>query len=459
MRRLIPAIVLAAAILIHMGRNYIIKPILPEGERARRELPATVQSAGLDGAIIFESEGREAAEPAVSPVPFMPPAAIHPGEIERNSSLYLELRKIDVTPVDIDRLVKATRKTFNLKRVRAGQKFVAYTHPTSGRLDSLTFHIDRERRLNVWRESENKFASAIHRIPHKTTYHVVQGTIRQSLFVSLQKQDADTDLAAHLAEIFGWTVDFFSDIRRGDSYAILYEQKTYSDGYSTLGSVLSAKLISQGKEHHAFRYAGEGDRAGYYDIEGKSLQKSLLRVPMKYTRITSNFSHRRYHPLKKRYEPHYGVDYGAPTGTPVFTTGDGVVVTASRRSGNGNYVKIKHNGTFTTYYLHLSRFAKGIKAGRKVRQGQVIGYVGSTGAASAPHLDYRIKKNGSWVNPRRMELPSKAPVPKASFAQFERARNSFLWRIKEAKLAGNGDGTMSVDQPVNPTDEQASTLF
>lgn len=379
------------------------------------------------------------------------------GKIGRNSSFYVELRREGLSPQEIDGIVRAAKKSYNLRRVRAGQEFDLY-RAESGSVDSLFFYYSTDRFLGVRREGA-QFVASVDTVPYTVNYQVTEATIQQSVFVALQEQDADTDLAAHLAEIFGWTIDFFTDIRPGDSFAVLYEKKAYADGRERMGDVLAARVVSNGEAYFAFRFESGRGRAGYYDEEGRSLEKSLSRSPVKYTRVTSNFSHRRFHPINKRYQPHYGVDFGAPYGTPVHATGDGTVVTATRRTANGRYVKIKHNNTYTTYYLHLQRFAKGVRQGKRVRQGQVIGYVGSTGWANGPHVCYRIKRNGSWVNPRRIKLPSKEPVPRESMAQFLAARDACLLRLKETALDGVDNHTTLVERPVRPSDSQMRTIF
>jgi murein DD-endopeptidase MepM/ murein hydrolase activator NlpD len=462
MRRVTPLIIVIAALGLYAARDTVLAPFTPVtrlAERLTREAlehppgASQIQTASVDGG----SFGLAEASLAESPNPSHRPTDPVQGAIRRNSSLYVELRRIGVSPQDIDGVVRASRKEFNLKRVRAGQKFDVYTS-ASGSVDSLFFYFARDEFLGVRREGTHYVAS-IDTVPYTVTYHVTEATIAQSVFVSLQEQDADTDLASQMAEIFGWTIDFFTDIRRGDSFAVLYEHKSYDDGRAKIGDVLAARVVSNGKEYYAFRHDAGSGRIGYYDEVGRSMEKSLSRAPVRYNRVTSNFSQRRYHPINKRYQPHYGVDFGAPYGTPVQATGDGTVVAATRRTANGRYVKIKHNNTYTTYYLHLQRFAKGIRQGKKVRQGQVIGYVGSTGWANGPHVCYRIKRNGSWVNPRRINLPSKKPVPAASMVAFERARDSYLLRLQESTLDGVDNHTTLVERPARRADAQMRTLF
>ena len=462
MRRIVPIFIVLAAVGLYAARDTLLVPFVPVtrlGERLTREAmqrPAAdrqLQAASVDG----QSFGLAEASIAESTDPSPPPDTPVKGAIRRNSSLYVELRRIGVSPQDIDGVVRASRKEFNFKRVRAGQKFDVYTS-NSGSVDSLFFYFSRDEFLGVRRDGTH-FVASIDTVPYTVTYHITEATIEHSVFVALQEQDADTDLAARMAEIFGWTIDFFTDIRRGDSFAVFYKYKSYDDGRANMGDVLAARVVSNGKEYYAFRYDAGNGRVGYYDEMGRSLEKSLSRSPVKYTRVTSNFSHRRYHPVNKRYKPHYGVDFGAPYGTPVYATGDGTVVAATRRAANGRYVKIRHNNTYTTYYLHLQRFAKGIRQGKRVGQGQVIGYVGSSGWANGPHVCYRIKRNGSWVNPRRVNLPSKRPVPASAMAGFERARDSYLLRLHESTLDGVDNHTMLVERPARRADAQMRTLF
>jgi murein DD-endopeptidase MepM/ murein hydrolase activator NlpD len=462
MRRLAPLIIVLAAVGLYAARDAVLAPLMPVTRLAERltresmEYPpeaSRIQAAAVDGQRLTAVE----ASAADTPLPAAPRHKPVQGAIRKNSSLYVELRRIGVSPQDIDGVVRASRPKFNLKRVRAGQKFDVY-RSDAGAVDSLFFYYARDQFLGVRREGP-RFIASIDTVPYTVTYHVTEATIEQSVFVALQEQDADTDLAAMLAEIFGWTIDFFTDIRRGDSFAVLYEHKAYEDGRANTGDVLAARMVASGREYYAFRYVTVDGRVGYYDEWGRSLEKSLSRAPVKYTRVTSNFSHRRYHPINKRYQPHYGVDFGAPYGTPVYATGDGTVVAATRRRANGKYVKIKHNNTYTTYYLHLQRFAKGIRQGKKVRQGQVIGYVGSTGWANGPHVCYRIKRNGSWVNPRRINLPSKRPVPASAMTDFERARDALLLRLRESTLDGVDNHTTLVERPVRRADAQMRTPF
>jgi len=446
MRFTAPLMVILLAVLVYAARDQLLSP-LAQPHRAQVMAPAGGDEVDVPAIVPAGISEPEPAKPKATP---------QRGKIRRNSSLYIELTKMGVTPQEVHGVANAAKKVYNLKRVQPGQRFGVYQSAT-GELDSLEFVINPEQHLKVRREGD-AYSAEIQLIPYEVTYHVSHGVIESSIFAALKEQGAETELASGLDEIFGWTIDFFSDVRKGDSFAILYERKQFDDGRTVLGDILSARVVNQGEEHWAFRFEPEGQSMGYYDLEGKSLQKSLRRSPLKFTRVTSSFSNRRYHPVYKTYRPHYGVDYGAPRGTPVYATGDGTVQAATRYRGNGNYVKIKHNNTYTTYYLHLNGFARGVRSGVHVRQGQLIGYVGSTGAATAPHVCYRIKRNGSWVNPRQLALPSKAPVPDSQMAAFEHLRDTYLFRVQETLLAGIKDGNTDVPEPTYRS-SQVRTLF
>lgn len=386
-----------------------------------------------------------------------PPPVVAQGVIRPRSSFFEEMQRAGVSAVDIDRLVKASKSAFNLKKVRPGQEYCVFKSH-EGTVDSLSLSIQADKMLMVRRKAD-QYHAVIDTLPYQITYHLTNGTIQHSVFAALKSQGADPNLAGQLGLIFGWVVDFFTDIRPGDHFSILYEKKNYEDGRTILGRVIAARVYTRGREFYAFGYKTEKRSWAYYDLEGKSLQKSLLRAPLSFTRISSNFSYKRKHPVTHHWAPHLGVDYVAPAGTPVKSTGDGTVAAATYQGANGKFVKIRHNRHYTTYYLHLSRFAKGIRNGAKIRQGQVIGYVGSTGMASGPHLDYRIMVDGHFVNPRTINLPSKNPVPEAEMALFERIRDACLLKFHEG-LPEAGEGqTILVEEPAIHDEDRTPGFF
>ncbi len=370
------------------------------------------------------------------------------GEIRKNSTVYDELRTLGVTAFEADMMTRETRTTFDWRRVRPGQTFDLYMN-TSGEIDSLILYTSPADFVRVSRGVE-QFNAEIEQVPFEVSYHVTHGTIYDSIFASLQEQGVETDLAGSIDEIFGWTIDLAKDLRQGDQYALLYERRDYATGYSALGTVLAARIVNMGKEYNAIRYQPEKGTVGYYALDGKSMQKSMRRAPLKFSRISSQYSMRRFHPVQRVYKPHYGVDYAASRGTPVYATGDGLVLAANYQSGNGNYVRIHHNKTYETYYLHLSGFAKGVRPGTRVSQGQCIGYVGSTGFSTGPHLCYRMKKNGHWVNPRMIDSPAKDPITSNEMVAFNATRDAFLSRMYEALNEGL-DRTTVVQAPAQAT--------
>lgn len=261
--------------------------------------------------------------------------------------------------------------------------------------------------------------------------------ISSSLFVACQRAGLDHAFALKLAHIFQWDVDFIRDIRKGDEFHVLYERRHHDGQFLGFGDILVAEFINQGEPHVAMRHEdGVGGR-GYYTPEGRNMQKRFLQAPLEFTRISSNFNLKRVHPLWRSSMPHRGIDYAAPTGTPVRAAGDGVVVTRSRTAANGYYVVLTHGSKYQTKYLHLSRFGPGLKVGKAVSQGDVIGYVGATGWATGPHLHYEFLVDGVHQNPRTLILPGGDPIPEVERETFKEAaalQLAELQRQKETRL-------------------------
>jgi murein DD-endopeptidase MepM/ murein hydrolase activator NlpD len=437
-RRFIPLILVALAFFAYeSGRR--ARTSLPFEERPSKD-PLSAQSAPTPG------PNAPAVVASVAPA--------KGGAISRGKSFFVEMQRMGLSPVDIHDVVETSKSLFNFRKVRPGQAYALYLSPAGG-LDSLHFAIDTGRVLKVNRSGDG-FIARQDTVAHTTEHHVTGGEITHSIYATLQEQKANPELASHLAAVFQWDIDFFTDIHEGDSFSILYENKVYEDGRTELGDVLAARVFSQGKQHYAVAYRDAPGRTGYYDLRGNSLQKSLLRAPLKYSRISSNFTTRRLHPVTHTYKPHLGVDYVAPRGTPVRSTGDGTVVDAFYHNANGKFVKIRHNSRYTTYYLHLSGFAAGVRRGARVHQGQIIGYVGSTGLATGSHLCYRMNVEGRFVNPRTVKLPSESPVATAELALFEATRDACLVRLSESTDARR---TLVVEEPRSPLQSRMETAF
>lgn len=426
-------------ILAFVGRDSVVRPIWDR---------ITTPSVEVVGCLYAEegwttewvSNGSDGPALVAAPVKREPLR----GSIAKKSTMYEELRAFGITAFEIDTMTRETKSTFDWRKVRSGQAFDLYANE-AGEIDSLVLYTSPSDFVCVRRGVES-FTATIEQVPFEVSYHVTHGTIYDSIFASLQQQGVETDLAGSVDEIFGWTIDLAKDLRQGDQYALLYERRTYETGYTTIGNVLAARIVNLGKEYNAVRYRSGGGSPGYYALDGKSLQKSMRRAPLKFSRISSNYSSRRFHPVQRVYKPHFGVDYAASRGTPVYATGDGLVLAANYQSGNGNYVRIHHNKTYETYYLHLSGFAKGVRPGTRVSQGQMIGYVGSTGLSTGPHLCYRMKKGGHWINPRMLDLPAKEPISQNEIVVFNSLRDAYLSRMYEALNEGL-DRTTVVQAP------------
>ena len=329
--------------------------------------------------------------------------------IGRNETFYDIMQARGAPHEDIMALVKACRSYRDLGKVKLGDEFLV-VQDADGGLRRISFDLDLESYLVFEREGDG-FEVLERNYPVERRLAGVSGTIRSSLYASLQDAGAPLSLASKMNDILGWEIDFQRDLREGDTFRIIYEEIWKEGAFVRTGPILALECVNRQQPHRAFRFTDADDRPGYYDPEGANLQKQLLRAPLEYSRISSGFSWRRFHPVLKRYMPHMGVDYAAPVGTPVRAAGDGQIVEAGRKQGNGRYLKIRHtNSAYESYYLHLYQYARGIRKGVTVRQGQVIGYVGASGWATGPHLDFRIKKDGVFVDPRRVKLPPAEPV-------------------------------------------------
>jgi len=313
-------------------------------------------------------------------------------------------------------------KVVDLRRLRPGN-LVRFHFGSSPKPDSIEMKIIGWGEVDAVRTSTG-FDVSTHQAEMREVDTTVAANIDSSLYEAVRNAGEGPQLVEQLVDIFQWDVDFFA-LQRNDSFSLVVKKRYAGSDLLGYGPVIAARFTHSGQTFEAFRQESPDGRAGYYARSGLPLRKQFLKAPLQFTRITSHFSKSRFHPLLHVFRPHHGVDYGAPTGTPVMTTADGVVVEARYHGGEGNCVRIRHSSRIETSYLHLSRFAKGIKPGTKVTQGQVIGYVGMTGLATGPHLDYRVSDNGTWLDP--LQLKSITPDPlhgitldhfRASVAQF-----------------------------------------
>lgn len=307
---------------------------------------------------------------------------------------------------DILRIAEQTSSTFDTRSIRRGDSYRIYYNEWLQQAQYLIY--ERSPTRYVVLDLLNPEASHTGEQSPSVSWETAGGTIDNSFYQTVVNDGGHPDLVLEMADVFAWQVDFFR-VQRGDSFQILYEERHLGDDRLSPGDIVAARFTHRGEDYYAFRF-DEGSRSNYFDLDGNSLRRELLQAPLEYSRITSGFTESRYHPILDEYRPHHGTDYAASTGTPVRAVGDGTVEQAGYYGNNGNYVKIRHNSTYTTGYLHLSRIEGGVSPGAEVEQGDVIGYVGSTGLATGPHLCYRLWKNEEPKDPYELELPPSHPV-------------------------------------------------
>jgi murein DD-endopeptidase MepM/ murein hydrolase activator NlpD len=306
-------------------------------------------------------------------------------------------------------------KTVDLRRLRPGH-LLRFHHDTAGSVDSVEMKVTGWGEIDAVRGSDG-FAITPHEAPQTEVEAVVAAEIDSSLYEALHTAGEGPQLAQELVDVFQWDIDFFA-LQKGDSFSLVTKKRYAGSDLIGYGPIVAARFVHGGQTYEAFRCQTADGSAGYYARNGSPLRKQFLRAPLQFSRITSKFSKSRYHPLLHYFRPHNGVDYGAPVGTPVMTTADGVVMAATYNHGEGNFIRIRHSARIETSYLHLSRFAKGIKPGKSVAQGEVIGYVGATGLATGPHLDYRVSDNGKWLDPLQLKSITSDPLRGDSLTSF-----------------------------------------
>lgn len=315
---------------------------------------------------------------------------------------------------------------FDVRKVRAGQPCALLSE-----LDSMGTP-----RYFVYEINAKEYAvfdlvtDTVTRGALPTSWHErsAQGTVESSLWNAMLDGGASPQLAVMLSHIFGWTIDFFG-IQKGDHFSLIYEQEYVEDRPLNNFRIRAASFCASDSMYYAIPFVQDGEEL-YYNEKGNSLEGAFLKAPLDYYRISSRFTNSRYHPVLKRYRAHHGVDYAAPTGTPVYAIGSGKVIAKGyQANGGGNYVKIRHNSTYTTTYMHLSRFAKGLQVGDHVAQKEVIGYVGSTGLSTGPHLDFRVYENGKPINPLTIKSQPKKPISEANKADFRVVCDSLVERL------------------------------
>lgn len=351
------------------------------------------------------------------------------GIVQPRQNLGSILGEHGVSTGTVHHLGEKARGVFDVRRIRSGQAYALFFSKHDSLAPPRFFVYEEDPKSYIVFDLRGDLAVSRGQNPAEWRTQTVKGQVESSLWVAMQRCEASPQLAIVLSHIFGWTIDFFG-LQKQDEFRVIYEQE-FVDGKALDNfHILAASFRASDSTYYAIPFVQDGEEL-YYNERGNSLEGAFLKAPLDFYRISSRFTNSRYHPVLKRYRAHHGVDYAAPAGTPVYAIGSGkVVAKAYQANGGGNYVKIKHNGTYTTTYMHLSRFAKGLKVGSTVKQKEIIGYVGSTGLSTGPHLDFRVYENGRPINPLTIKSQPKKPISEANRAAFSQVCDSLVLKLK-----------------------------
>jgi murein DD-endopeptidase MepM/ murein hydrolase activator NlpD len=394
-------------------------------------LAALVCAVALQQFLSWKSAIQQESEnlPPALPSPIVPETVKQEdGVFEPNQTISEVLAGHGLSAGLVQQIIDCARPNYNLAKVKAGYPY-RLRFDSSRWFQDFQYPIDSDRYLIVYRDdATQELVSEVKEFPFEVRVEEVAAVIKSSLFQSIENIGEQDALAWNLEDIFNSDIDFYIDIRKGDSFKVFVEKKYLDGKFSGYGAVLAACFINDGRTIMGFRFEDKNGKPAYFDPDGKSLKKSFLKSPLKYSRISSTFSFGRRHPITKKVQPHLGVDYAAPIGTPVRAVASGRVAMAGRSGNNGNMIRLRHPNGYETMYLHLSRIA--VRTGASVSQGEVIGYVGSTGLSTGPHLDFRIQRNGKALNPLKMIFPPGDPVPAEKFEQFTAVRDKWMAKLQ-----------------------------
>ncbi len=390
-----------------------------------------------------ETEIVEEVKDTLPPMGFWPDSLDLAEDAVRNGETFTGLmNRLGLSMNDAMKVAQACDTVFDVRKMRAGNKVQAYyqfdttgTGSTDGPALKYVVYERDKIEMVIFRTSE-PFKVWNWAKPVERSREYADVTIKSSLWNDMLAAGISPQLIVPLSEIYAWSVDFFG-LQPGDRFRVLYEQRKCDDEIIAVDTIYYAEFVRDGKMIPAIMF-DQGDHGNlYWNEKGESLRKAFLKAPLKFTRISSGFSYHRKHPVTGKVRAHTAVDYAAPTGTPVMTIGDGTVVSAGWTNGGGNTVKVRHNSVYTTSYMHLSRYGAGIKAGVRVRQGDVIGYVGSTGMSTGPHLDFRVWKNGSPINPLKMDSPPSEPIKPENMPALDSTFRYYRQMIDTLKVTAN----------------------
>ncbi|MEN8118284.1 MAG: peptidoglycan DD-metalloendopeptidase family protein [Bacteroidota bacterium] len=354
---------------------------------------------------------------------------VESGTVKNNEYLSQILNPRGVNMGTIDKIARKSKSVFDVRKIKSGENYSIFSSPDSVPQPKYFIYENSAVEYTVFELSDTL---GIYRGEKEveTRLRTSQGVVETSLWNTMIDNGQDPVLSLELSDIFAWTIDFFA-IQKGDRFRVIYDEQFVDSVSIGIGEIYAVQFDHYGEENYAFIF-NQDERMDYFDKKGNSLRKAFLKAPLQFSRISSRFSNSRMHPVLRIRRPHHGVDYAARRGTPVMSIGDGTVIAkAYQKRGGGRYLKIKHNSVYTTTYMHLSGYAKGISTGIRVKQGQVIGYVGSSGLATGPHLDFRVHKNGSPVDPLKVKAPPVEPVKEENMERYVAVKDSLLNELQK----------------------------
>lgn len=355
--------------------------------------------------------------------------------VRRGDTLGGVLRRVGLSSSEVTRWSETAHRHVSLSRLQAGHRFTFLVPSGTDRLAGLQYEVSPESTL-VMREDGSDITAQLERLPRSTEVRVVSGTIESSLYAAATRRGVPDSVISGMVDIFGWEVDFSSDLQEGDTFRIAYEATRDLDGTVTGGRIVAAELETGGRNLEAVYFEADDDGGGYYTPEGRSFGRAFLKYPVEFTKITSQFASSRFHPLLGIHRPHLGVDFAAPIGTPVRAIATGRVEYAGWKGGSGRFIKIDHGSGLESSYSHLHSIVSDVRNGSRVQVGQVIGYVGASGLATGPHLHFALYREGVYVNPMTVKLPAAPPLPSKYMAEFAEVRDQVLQQLASAPLDG-----------------------
>ncbi|MFB6212682.1 MAG: peptidoglycan DD-metalloendopeptidase family protein [Candidatus Magasanikbacteria bacterium] len=351
-------------------------------------------------------------------------------QVKKGDNFSAILSKFGFSRKTSNKIFQDVKDVYDFSNIETGNLF--HFVYLKDEIQRIKYDINQKKQVVLERNSSSSltFSASSKKIPYKIRHKKVEATIDSSLFTDARKNNVPDEVILQMSEIFAWDIDFSAEIKKGDSFSLVY-RKLYRNGrFVDSGRIVAARFNNQEKNYWAFYFKKKKGDGSYYDMKGRSMKKQFLRSPLNYSHISSGFSYNRLNPVTRSYGAHRAVDYAAPPGTPVYATGDGRISYAGWGQGKGLFVKIRHGGVYTTIYAHLSDLARGVKTGTRVEQGSVIGYVGSTGMSTGPHLHYVMKKYGRHINPLTVDLPEGKPLPKKYKDEFQKVVEKYKPKLQ-----------------------------